>query len=284
MRSAAVCTWASEELQIELRAAIHPVQGIRSTGHDVRVARFQPAPEVSYAMFTGGGLAYAEAIMKQGTGLVTPALAGARPDLTGLSCRWQPVASRNGVILSILVAPRSEASDPGFMALARELISLAGEGDGAASPLPPEGPRMTWPPRGLGLELAASASGLRRIPRLAHILGEQLIGWYSDRTGRDVGRFSARQYRRDLVANSDFRKLDDGLKLTLDVSENLAGSIEQRLQKAEDEGVCVFGLHRQDQALVTCIVPSTLTRDHIHFIDGADGGYVAASRQLKAKL
>jgi Protein of unknown function (DUF3095) len=34
---------------------------------------------------------------------------------------------------------------------------------------------------------------------------------------------------------------------------------------------------------VTCIVPSQLSRDHMHFIDGAAGGYAQAAQQMKAK-
>ena len=281
---AAVCTWTREALQIELRAALMLVEDIRNSGLDVQIARFQAAPEVSYAMFAGGGLAHAESIMKQGHGLIDPAPAGTRPDLTGLSCRWQPVHARNGTILSVLVAPRSGASQSAFMKLAADVLDLAGEGDRLCHPLPPEGPRLSWPPRGLALELAASASGIGRGSRLLSILGEQAIGWLSDRTGWSFGRFNGRDYRRDTAQNSDFRKFDDGLKLTLDLKPGLADRIEHRLQQAEEDGICVYGLHRQGEALVTCIVPSPLTRDHIHFIDGADGGYVSASQHLKAKL
>ena len=34
---------------------------------------------------------------------------------------------------------------------------------------------------------------------------------------------------------------------------------------------------------MTCIVPSPMTRDHMHFIDGAAGGYAMAASNLKAK-
>jgi hypothetical protein len=35
---------------------------------------------------------------------------------------------------------------------------------------------------------------------------------------------------------------------------------------------------------MTCIVPSPLQRDHVHFVDGASGGYAMAASQLKAKM
>lgn len=63
-----------------------PIASVREQGADVRVARFGPSEDVSYAMFAGGGLAWAETVMKQGAFAVPPAPAGARPDLTSLSC------------------------------------------------------------------------------------------------------------------------------------------------------------------------------------------------------
>jgi len=51
-------------------------------GLDVRVARFGPSKNVSYAMFSGGGLGWAEAAMKRGEFAVTPAPVGTYPDLS----------------------------------------------------------------------------------------------------------------------------------------------------------------------------------------------------------
>ena len=33
---------------------------------------------------------------------------------------------------------------------------------------------------------------------------------------------------------------------------------------------------------MTCIVPSFMRDDHLHFVDGADGGYTRAALALKA--
>ena len=35
---------------------------------------------------------------------------------------------------------------------------------------------------------------------------------------------------------------------------------------------------------MTCLVFSLEASDHLHFIDGADGGFALAARQLKAQL
>ena len=48
-------------------------------------------------------------------------------------------------------------------------------------------------------------------------------------------------------------------------------------------GNLVFGLHKSREALVTCIVRS-FTGNHMHFVDGSDGGYALAAKGLKQQL
>ena len=93
------------DLDLVMRVALVPVAAIRAQGLDVRVARFGPSPNLSYAMFSGGGLGWADAAMKRGEFAVPAAPSGTQPDLTGLSCRFEEIPSTRGLILSVLVVP-----------------------------------------------------------------------------------------------------------------------------------------------------------------------------------
>ena len=99
-----------------------------------------------------------------------------------------------------------------------------------------------------------------------------------------LGRFDVNVYTRDVAQNTDFRKFDDALKMTVDVDATCLAAIEARLAEAEQGGICHYGLHLQDQLLMTCLVPTPLSRDHMHFVDGAMGGYAEAASRLKEKL
>ena len=63
---AATATWVKDDLDLVMRVALVPVAAVRAQGLDVRVARFGPSANLSYAMFSGGGLGWAEAAMKRG--------------------------------------------------------------------------------------------------------------------------------------------------------------------------------------------------------------------------
>jgi hypothetical protein len=93
---AATIVYVHDELALSLRAAMVPVSTVRAQGLDVRIARFAPSPNVTYAMFSGGGLAWAEKEMKRGAFAVESAPAGARPDLSNLSCGFEKMPPVNG--------------------------------------------------------------------------------------------------------------------------------------------------------------------------------------------
>ncbi|MET0357821.1 MAG: DUF3095 domain-containing protein [Pararhizobium sp.] len=280
---ASVQLYAREELDLDLRSALVPVSDIRKAGLDVRVARFQVSPDVSYAMFAGGGGAWAETEMKAGRYLVAPAPAGARPDLTGLSCRWNPIASRHGAIVSIIAVPCPGKEAGPFATLVSDIVALASGEEREGHPVPADGPTLGLSREGLETEVRTVGKPARLRQR-GRILLEAALTYGLGKLGLTLGRFDPKIYRQDVASNSDFRKFDDGLKMTIDIEAARFASIEARLERAASEGVCRYGLHRQDEALMTCIVPTALSRDHMHFIDGANGGYAMAASHLKAPM
>src|SRR5277367_890673 len=108
---AATATWVREDLDLVMRVALVPVTAVRAQGLDVRVARFGPSANLSYAMFSGGGLGWADAAMKRGEFAVDAAPPGTQPDLSGLSCRFEEMPATRGLILSVLVLP-AQGADP----------------------------------------------------------------------------------------------------------------------------------------------------------------------------
>lgn len=276
---AACSSWAEAEIGLTLRTALVPTSDIRDAGLDVRVARYEPSENVAYAMFDGGGMSWAESHMKEGRYSMEKPPADARPDLSGLSCRFNPLDAENGEIMSLLVIPTEESDAARFGALVQKVLDIldaATPRDG--NPSPEDGPRLNFPPKNMAMEMSA-----RRVGRWP-ILREQFIGWIMQKLHLKHPDFDPTLYRLDVTRNTDFRKFDDGLKLTADCPAEAIEQVEAVLQQASNDGIVHFGIHRQDKALMTCIVPSPSTRDHMHFIDGAAGGYAKAAEMLKASL
>ena len=280
---AETATWVAEDLDLSLRIAMVSVADIRAHSHDVRVARYMPSENVSIAMFSGGGMAWADAAMKRGEIGVPPAPPGSHPDLSGLSCRYELIPSQRGQVLSLVVAPGARA-DPGeFRAVIEAVTRIVEKTPDASRPLPGQGLRLRWPPQGYDLEARASRRAGESIrARKAKVLALTLLYFLIMRSGLRVGRFIPSKYTQELIENSDFRKFDDSLRMVLDCTPELSAEIEDYLKKAAAKGLVRYGAHRQDAAMMTCFTPSPVNPNHVHFIDGAQGGYALAAAALKS--
>jgi hypothetical protein len=280
---AATAIWVTEDLGLSMRVALVPLGAIRAQGLDVRVARYGPSANLSYAMFSGGGLGWAETAMKRGEFAVPAAPPGTQPDLTGLSCRFEEMSAARGLILSVLVLPTREADPIAFRAVIEQVVALVERSPDAGRPVPVGGPPLRWPPQGLEFEARARRGGSLRTRR-ASVLGRTLLYYVIMRLGIKVGGFVPANYTRQVVENSDFRKYDDALRMILDCTEELANELSALLTDAASRGIVRYGLHRQDAAMMTCFTPSAVRSDHVHFIDGARGGYASAATALKATI
>jgi Protein of unknown function (DUF3095) len=278
---AATATWVKDDLDLAMRVALVPISAVRAQGLDVRVARFGPSANLSYAMFSGGGLGWAEAAMKRGEFAVEAAPSGTQPDLSGLSCRFEEIPSTRGLILSVLVVAARGADPAAFRKVIEDVVALVERSPDAGRPVPSGGPPLKWPPAGMEYEARAGRNG-SLFRRRATVLAFTLYAYLVLRFDIKIAGFVPKTYVQQVVENSDFRKYDDGLRMILDCTPELERALTRRLSAAASAGVVRYGLHRQDAAMMTCFTPSALRSDHVHFIDGARGGYASAATALKA--
>ena len=190
---AATATWVREDLDLVMRVAMVPVADIRAEGLDIRVARFAPSKDVSYAMFSGGGLGWAEAAIKRGEFAIEPAPPGTAPDLSGLSCRFEEIPSARGLILSALVVPAANADDQAFRSVIEKVIALVELSPDAGRPVPAGGPDFRWPPAGFDLEMRAMQRGPMFVRRIV-LAGWTLFSYAILRFRISVGGFDPQRY------------------------------------------------------------------------------------------
>ena len=274
---------------LTLRVGAVPVSEIRERGADLAVAMFELSPGNRCAVFTGGGAALADRLVKDdadGTFVLGEA-DDAPPDLEGLSCRWEPLAARHGNMVCVLASAlpsetRERARTYGNLIAAIERV-LQPDIE-TARPVRADNMRFRWPPRGLALEITATQS---RRPRWLHAFGlatQSLFQAIAERFDRKIGDYHAPVYRAELRANSDYRRFDDVLRLILDCTPAQRSAIEEVLAAAHARGDIVYGTHRSDAALMTCLLFDLRDSRHLHFIDGSDGGFTLAARAMKARI
>jgi len=276
-----VAEWVRRELGLIMRVGLVAVADIRKAGYDVRVAYWQASQAVKYALFSGGGLEWSEAEMKKGNISVAGEAPEGDPDLTGLSCQWGPVSSAQGKIISLIVKPGTGAKHPRFDHTVRELILMLKRA-GAANPLSLTGPEVRWPIGSVDLQSKTRPRHGFPACQKASTWVMTLFYWALFKLAIPVQGFSPDTYRSEIAANADFQKFNDGLMMTMDCSLATIDNLKKCLVEAASQDILRYGLHIQDEALITCVVPSAFEKAHMHFIDGSGGGYAAAALQLEA--
>ena len=84
--------------------------------------------------------------------------------------------------------------------------------------------------------------------------------------------------------NCDFKKFDETLRMVLDCSKEQISEIHNLLEGFLKQNKISYGIHKSENALITCMVFSATQNKHTHFVDGAGGGYAYASIQFKQGL
>ncbi|MFT7058504.1 MAG: hypothetical protein ACJASV_001005 [Pseudorhodobacter sp.] len=272
---------------LALRAAAIPVSALRSVGADTLVAKYQLSAGNDLAMFAGTGATTADQWLKSdaasnGYALI-PDPNEELPNLEGLSCRWEPLKARHGTMLTTILLPLNEGGD----AIVKTMDAVKDILDDQVSNYAPAHDvtlKFRFPPVGLSLEIAAGAHRSTRLRRTLWAYFTALMQYFCERFDITIGDYKGARYRDELKTNTDYRKYDGSLRMVLDVSAEQATRIEAFLEQEYRLGRLIYGTWRADHALMTCLLFNLAESQHVHFIDGANGGYAMAAKELKRRM
>jgi hypothetical protein len=281
---------AESAFGLGLRARIVPVEELTAAGEVARVARFRGSEFTRLAMFSGGAFSLAERWVKdaeRGPRYEVSGEGESAADFEGFECRWQPTGSQRGHTVSLIVralAPTEAARTQTYRNLLHAFDRIV-DGD-ACHPIKSSELALEGWLGDYSVEARVRAQGTKgpsysaahRKARKQTFVGKLLTA-----SGMTAGGFDGKRYKRELIQNCDFRKFDETLRMVVDLNVAEIYRLESRLSAEQRAGRLAYGLHRSSAALITCLVRS-YAGDHVHFIDGADGGYALAAKEMKAML
>ena len=271
------------QFQIELRVGRITVGELYRAGHTIEVAKHELRAGKCTAIFRGGGLSEAESRIKaKSSAYCVEAATEGDLELTGLSCRWNALHNRRGQIMSLLVRAQVEPAARVYDELLAELTRIY---DGQLDETNPvSNPSLSYRSiadciRGES-QFHTRKTTLSYLKRLLEIVLSVLI--FKFRLPPLL--FNAGRYQESMRQHSDHRKFDDMLRMILDCSDQQVEAIRAYLEAQRLEGKLCYGIHLSEAALMTCFVQAVQDGQHIHFIDGGDGGYTMAAKQLREQL
>jgi len=280
---------AQNHFSIHLRVGLVPLSVLREKKLSLKVAKYELSPGNCLAQFRGGALSAAEDMVKKNhpeAEIIIPLEKEKSPNLQGLSCRLNPLKSQQGEILSLLCKPRATyQTEKTLQMILDELKSILGNDFHSASPVSTERLQWKYVPTSFKDEIHTSQkNGESYFSAFLKVLLRTLVANISIKKNISMGAFHPTKYKEDIVINSDFKKFDEMLRMVIDCSPRQALAIEQLLQSQFNQKNIFYGIHKSSDALMTCMVFSASQNQHIHFIDGSDGGYALAALSMKKQI
>lgn len=276
---------------LELRVGAVPVADLAAKGHKLEIAKYQVSAHYRQVIITGSGIEEAEHWIKDRNPhnpyLVRETQQPQKADFTGYTCRWKDIPSSKGEILSLIIKPRDEGGTSLLPRVLEEIRQQCGE-EQEYHPLTLNNLQLANSPDHFENEaktFSRQAQGWKKGVWWLQLFLENLFAQlvlllhisyaYRHKQLQDAAQ--------DNIINSDFKKFDGALKMVLACSLEsrlkLVGFLEQLYQERQ----LYYGVHVADRALMTCFIQYD-AQSEVHFIDGADGGYALAAKQLKGQL
>lgn len=264
---------------LDIRVGKVPVQTISDQGKLLRISKFHHSNAFSIPVIAGDGLLFAEQIVKGPDYPIEDfPKPGSAPDLSGMQCRWDqilPPEDKEEIVTLLVLAKDISNQSRVFSAIMNRIDAVYGN---ARARQPISVPKLRQKTT-FGKLRAEMRVRLGKI-KLLELLREKLISWYAYIYFRTL---RGKRYLESLVDMSDTLVLDGKINTVITGNAKQRAQLEAFLQTLEHSGEILFGMHTSRASVMSCYVRD-LEDGHIHFVDGAEGGYTMAAKMLKVKL
>ncbi len=268
-----------ENFGLDLRIGIVAVTEIYAKSFELKLSKLKVSGAFSIPVILGDGLYCAEKLVKneQYRFDYDP-----KPedelDLSGMQCRWDKIGppEMNQEVVTLLVCAPAGGKQAALFAKVMEHV------DGIYGPFPRRQPisvpRLIWKTTFKKMEMEMLVrKGSTSILGLAASWIAWLSGYVYFRTSR------GRNYLNSLVEMSDTLVIDGKINTVITGTPQQREQLQNALDGMEAAQEILYGLHVSSESVMSCYVHD-LKDGHIHFVDGAEGGYTKAAGVLKQKL
>ncbi len=272
---------------LNLEVGCISMKQVREAGHEVGVAKYSLSNLMHQAIFWGGGLVYAEELIKN-TEWSIDSHSNMEADFSGLECRWNSIPSKKDEVVAMIIKAISKSEEEKSL-LYEECIKHIEDVYGSVkdyTPVTEDQLILTGKPKSLNVEMALRtqpSTWWKKIRYGLKVVYMQLAGWILMKYNIETKFTDWGNYKQDFVQHADFRKFSDALRLVVSGTVEQRMEIQSRFENLYKEKKIAYGIHPSFDAITTCYV-TNYQGHHVHFIDGSDGGYAKASQDLKMRL
>jgi hypothetical protein len=269
-----------QNFQLDLRVGTVPVAQVYKDGYEINISKFAISDFFSIPIVLGEGLHYAESLIKAEDYLLDGQQEDLQQelDLNGMQCRWDkipPPENVNEIVTILVVAPQMDKQAEAYSKVITLIDEIYG-GIKKRQPISIAKLKLKTTFNRLSTEMRARMGKIKIL--------ELIRDWFINSFGKIYFLTSSgKRYLNKLVEMSDTLVIDGKINTVICGNEQQRLKLTQALDELERAGEIIYGLYISQESVMSCYVRD-LKDSHIHFVDGADGGYTKAARVLKGKL
>lgn len=268
-----------QDFNLELRAGTVPVKAIYALGHELKITKFSSSGNFAIPIVLGDGLNYAEKVIKGEDYLLGELEAPDHElDLTGMMCRWdkiKPPENNFEVVTLLAIAGEGVKQSTAYKQVISRIDEIYGTPQ-KRQPISVAKLKLKTTFRAIKLEMRMKF-GNTKLFQLVEDWFTALMGYFYFQTK------NGKNYLNRLVEMSDTLVVDGKINTVITGTEQQRLQLQEALNALEEEGEIKYALFVSNESVMSCYVRD-LKDDHIHFVDGAEGGYTKAAGVLKLKL
>lgn len=268
-----------KNFELDLRVGHVPVSDIYAEGHQLKISKLKASSIFTIPILLGDGLSHAEKKIKESDIMYPESDPDAEElDMSGMHCRWdkiKPPLAENEVVSLLVIARDGMSQSAVFKKVIDDIDDIYGPQEDR-KPISVERLRMVASLKKIGTEMRTRLGSFNAF-YMIKTWATTVIGKLYFKTPK------GKQYLYKLVDMSDTLVIDGKINTVITGTREQREKLQQRLEKMEAGNEILFGVHVSSESVMSCYVRN-LEDQHVHFVDGADGGYTKAAGVLKKKI
>ena len=266
-------------LGLNLRVGTVILEEVYKNNVTLRIAKLKHNKYLTTPIVLGNGLKFAEKIIKSSFKSDYALEVNTKVNLTGMECRWDEIMPKkpDNKVICLLVSCSDETKQAEiFNSIMIEINYIFGSLD------------ERRPITTLELKLNTSLEKIRKemITRIGKFDRKYLIrNWLITVFGKYYFKFFAegKQYLFRVTQLSDTLMLDGSINTVISGNTKQINKFQIFLDTLESQKKIIYGMHVTHASIMSCYVQDR-EDNHIHFVDGTEGGYTTAALAYKNKL
>ena len=276
-----------KSFSLDLKIGSISIEEVIAAGYDIKVAKVLITKGYTKSIVTGDGLKHAESVIKTSLHVSGDEVFTEQDEdvnMEGLECRWdriKPPAKQLEVVCLLVETINPADQLPVYREVLMKLDEIYGEID-KRHPLTIKALKLLNTFKKIQKEMLARYS--KKNPGyFLKAFFETMIGRLYFKYNLNVNDLKGQDYLQQLIAFSDILTIDGRINTIVSGTAENRERLLEYLNAQEIKGILIYGHHVSPESIMTCYIENRKNK-HIHFLDGSNGGYTEAAKELKLKM